>query len=124
MMGERHRNMTGRNNDLSGVQIKPSRASVRPRNRTKPPGGPRTGRVQRQIRRAFIASLGSPLSSSDLLKRAYPRLSSYASWQYRQVREAAARWAVRTGKAATHGTPIMWKPRLGIGHLLGTERKS
>jgi hypothetical protein len=85
--------------------------------RPKPPRNDhyRVGRVQRQIRRAFTA-LESPLTTSELLKRCYPRLTQYASWQRRQVREAAARWAVRIGRSDRgSGTPIMWLPKDKIG---------
>jgi len=46
---------------------------------------PRLGRIQLQVRRAFI-STGRPLQISDLLPRVYPRLTQFESWH---------RWSVR-----------------------------
>jgi hypothetical protein len=47
---------------------------------------PRLGRIQLQVRRAFISSSGRPLQISDLLPRVYPRLTQFESWH---------RWSVR-----------------------------
>jgi hypothetical protein len=71
----------------------------------------RVGRVQRQVRRAFLASNGKPLSTAELIRRAYPRLRKFESWRYRQVREAAERWAVRIGVAGLRGEPVLWMPK-------------
>ena len=71
----------------------------RARTPTIPPNSPlRIGRVQRQVRRAFIA-LGCPLTTSDLMMRAYPRGYDYSSWRYAEVRLAASRFAVRIGRS-------------------------
>ncbi len=73
----------------------------------------RIGRVQRQIARAFISNPGIPLSTAQLIRYCYPRLKCghFESWRYRQVREAAARFAVRVGVARHRGEPVLWKPR-------------
>jgi hypothetical protein len=96
------------------------RARSRSIRRPQPPKWPeihRIGHIQRQVKRAFIASLGRPLSTSQLLIRAYPRQRGpFASWQRRAVRQAAARWAVRIGRSDKgSGTPIMWLPKDKIG---------
>jgi hypothetical protein len=80
----------------------------------KPPKNQRwrVGHVQRQIKRALIASNGKPLTTSELMRRAYPRLTKYQSWRYRQVREAALRWAVRVGRSGIGtGRPLLWAIR-------------
>lgn len=66
------------------------RAADRPNRADSLPKWPewyRIGRIQRQVRRAFIASGGKPLTSSELVRRAYPRLrGTLESWCYRAVR--------------------------------------
>ena len=69
-----------------------------------PPQSPfRVGRIQRAVKRAFIAGPDSPLSTVDLIKRAYPRQQRYQHWQYAQVRLSAERFAQRVGVARTGG---------------------
>jgi hypothetical protein len=89
-----------------------SRSPRRP-NIVIPPNSPfRVGRVQRQIKRAFIASLGSPLTTSDLMRRAYPRGWDHSeSWRYTEVRLAASRYAVRIGRSTRRGRPWLWALR-------------
>jgi hypothetical protein len=83
------------------------------RNMVVPTGSPfRVGRIQRQIKRAFIA-LGSPLTTSALMRRCYPRGYHHTdSWRYTEVRLAASRFAVRIGRSKTgKGRPWLWAPR-------------
>ena len=106
-----------RNTVPLAVQYGAPNRSIR---RHQPPKWPEThriGHIQRQVKRAFIASLGRPLSTSQLLIRAYPRQQGpFASWQRRAVRQAADRWAVRAGRSSRgKGTPIMWLPKDKIG---------
>ena len=71
----------------------------------------RIGRIQRQIKRTFIANPGRPLTTSELIRCAYPRLKVFETWRYEQVRVAAERFAVRIGVAKTRrGKPILWLP--------------
>src|SRR5262249_44988617 len=73
---------------------------------------PRIGRIQRAVRRGFIASQGEPLSTSQLVARAYPRLKAFAIWQYAQVREAAGKWCERVGMVnGRKGRAILWAPK-------------
>jgi hypothetical protein len=71
----------------------------------------RIGHVQRQVKRSFVASGGQPLTTGDLIRRAYPRQTKFESWQYAQVRQSAERWAVRMGTASQRGEPVLWKPK-------------
>ena len=43
-------------------------------------GKPRLGRVQRQVRRAFVAAGAQPLTIAELLPFCFPRADSYARW--------------------------------------------
>jgi hypothetical protein len=54
----------------------------------------REGRLQRQIRRAFIASDGAPLRLRDLLGWCYARSTEHPAWRVRGVHTALPRWAV------------------------------
>src|SRR5262245_11905580 len=55
----------------------------------------RGGKLQRAVRRELVAYDGRPTTTTDLMKRAFPRLHRYANWNYRAVRLAvrAARWS-------------------------------
>ena len=55
---------------------------------------PREGRVQRAIRRCFIAGNGRPRSSADFLRWAYPKLD------HAQVRHF--------GRGPGRGRPVIW----------------
>jgi hypothetical protein len=64
----------------------------------------RVGRVQRQVRRAFIAK-GSPLRMGALLAHCYPR---DARWQRNAVHRALKRFGVPLGRVARRGRPMLW----------------
>src|SRR5262249_23195815 len=84
---------------------------------------PRIGRIQRAVRRGFIASQGEPLSTSQLVARAYPRLKAFAIWQYAQVRSAAARWCVRIGRVrGRRGIAVLWSPNAELRRAISGER--
>ena len=57
----------------------------------------RVGRIQRQIKRAFIAAEGRPLLTIGLLERGYPRVAHYELWHYTSIYRAASKFAVRVG---------------------------
>jgi hypothetical protein len=70
------------------------------------------GRLQRQVRRAFLA-LGGPLSTSEILEWTYARkrmlgerISDGHRWSVRRVCYAMC---VPVGRAATIGRPINWR---------------
>jgi hypothetical protein len=86
--------------------------STRGNTTLKPPLN-RVGHIQRQVRRAFIACRGSPLSTSELARRCYPRLAGInQSWRWAQIRKAASRWAVRIGRSERGtGRPVIWAPK-------------
>lgn len=59
---------------------------------------PREGKIQRAIRRAFIASDGQPLRPRDLVRFAYPELEQFRSWHFWSIRRAAPRYAIKDGR--------------------------
>jgi len=69
----------------------------------------REGRLQRAVRRAFIAS-GKPLTTRELVQWAYPRLKQVPDIQWRYVRLAAERWAVRV---KPRSRPLRWRAKPG-----------
>ena len=85
---------------------------------------PRVGRLQRDVRRCFIAADGCPLAVSDFLPRCYPRAQSYARWQYRAVGRAARRFGVSLGRAESRqGRPVIWIPNAELRRLIGATDK-
>jgi hypothetical protein len=95
----------------SAVGIGHPRSLRRGNPHLKPPKS-RIGRVQRQIERAFIISDGKPLSTNKLMEWAYPRLRKPYHWCYRQLWQAAERFAVRIGRSKTgKGRPWLWAQR-------------
>jgi hypothetical protein len=71
------------------------------------------GRVQRNVRRAYLALNATELSTTVLLDWAYPRRrpGSLACGLYRSLYRACALHCVRVGRAQTIGRPILWKLR-------------
>jgi hypothetical protein len=69
----------------------------------------RVGRVQRQVRRAFIVK-GSPLRIQALLAHCYPRSTTYARWQRDAVHRALRRFGKPLGRVAGRGGPMLWAP--------------
>jgi hypothetical protein len=70
---------------------------------------PRPGRVQRAIRRSFMA--GEPPLTIDLLRRAYPRTTKYECWHYWHIYQSVRRYAVEVGRLRDRpGQPIVWAP--------------
>ena len=55
----------------------------------------RVGRVERQVRRAFIAGKGRPLTTIDLMRWAFPRATRYEPWRYWSVHRAAKKFAIK-----------------------------
>jgi hypothetical protein len=73
----------------------------------------RNGRVQKAVRRAFIMSDGKPLSTSDLMRWAFPKLDGRYEqlWRYWSVHRAAERYAIKIGRADRgYGPPVLWAP--------------
>jgi hypothetical protein len=72
----------------------------------------RIGRLRRCIKRAFIVSNGEPLTTSEILPRAFPRLTHYPCglrWGLRLalLREAEPIARNRFGR----GRPNLWAPK-------------
>jgi hypothetical protein len=59
---------------------------------------PREGRIQRQVRRAFVAHSGQPLRTRDLLAWAFPA-QPRQHWHYWSIYRAAVRYATKVGRA-------------------------
>lgn len=72
---------------------------------------PREGRVQRAVRRCFIADGGKPRCSADFLRWAYPKLDNYQGWQRWSVRRALLKYAVPVGRSSGRGRSVIWIPR-------------
>jgi hypothetical protein len=72
---------------------------------------PREGRVMRQVRRAFTAAGGKPLSTSQIMPWVYPRLEHYKHWHRWSARRALLRYAVPIGRSDGRGLPVIWAPR-------------
>jgi hypothetical protein len=77
------------------------------------------GRIQRQLRRAFIASGGSPLCIADLLTWCYPRAGRHPRWHRHRIHDALPRWAISLDRLDHRpGRPILWGPNAdsaGVG---------
>jgi hypothetical protein len=101
---------TGRNRASSRVQVRPPKLTRR--------GAPivissptRVGRLRRCIKRAFIVSNGEPLTTSEIMRRAYPRFRRVPAgyrWGLRRAlrQEATAIARMRFGR----GRPCLWLP--------------
>lgn len=71
----------------------------------------RVGRIQRQIRRAFIAHGGSPLNIGQFLEWAYPASERHPIWHRTNVHRALRRFAVSLGRIPDRpGRPCVWAP--------------
>jgi hypothetical protein len=71
---------------------------------------PREGRIQRAVRRCFVAGSGKPRCSADFLRWAYPRLDRYQGWQRWSVRRALLKYAIPVGRGSGRGCPVIWAP--------------
>src|SRR5262249_13797445 len=71
----------------------------------------RIGRVQRQARRLFTSTRAKPVSTCEVVRQCYPRLTKFEPWHYAEARRAVARWAIMVGLAARRGAPVVWTPR-------------
>jgi hypothetical protein len=71
----------------------------------------RVGRVQRQIRHAFVASNGEPLTIRQFLAFAYPKVDRYSHWHYAGCNRALPRFGVCLGRQPGHGRPNLWAPK-------------
>jgi hypothetical protein len=79
----------------------------------------RIGRVQRRIRRAFIASEGRPLLTIDLLEHAYPRVDRYQRWHYKTIYKSAEKAAERVGGPGR--AFIVWGPNRELAERLAED---
>jgi hypothetical protein len=71
----------------------------------------RLGRIKRQVRRAFIANNGRPLTTGELLPLCYPRLKRFDDWHRWSVRRALLQLAERVGRRMGRGLPFLWAPK-------------
>ena len=82
----------------------------------------RVGRVQRVVRRSFVA-LGRPLTIADVLPRAFPRATSYTQDMRKSVWRAFPKFAVCLGRIPTRqGRPCLWAPNSELQHLISGHR--
>ena len=75
----------------------------------------RDGRLKSQVRWAFWWSRGEPLTTTELMEQCYFILPSqgekHKSWHRANVIRVADLLAIRMGRAASQGRPILWSPR-------------
>ena len=82
------------------------------------------GRVQRQVRRAFIAGDGRPLQIGNLLARCYPGTTDHPVWHRTNVHRALPKFAVSLGRTNAQGRPIMWAPNPELIRLIGAHTEN
>ena len=74
---------------------------------------PREGRVMRQVRRAFTAAGGKPLSTSQIMPWIYPQLDRFKHWHRWSARRALLRYAVPIGRSSHgRGLSVIWAIRV------------
>ncbi len=78
----------------------------------------RVGRVQRQVRRAFIATNGRPIQIGDLLPRAFPQAKTYARWMRKSVQRAIPKFGVSLGRINARGRPSLYAPKPELARLI------
>jgi hypothetical protein len=72
-----------------------------------------SGPIQRRVRRAFVGSGKSVLSTLEIARWAYPRgIAEHYRRQY--VRRVCERYCVRVGRAGGRGRPILWRFKEGM----------
>jgi hypothetical protein len=64
-----------------------------------------------QFRRCFVANGGKPLRSTDFLRWAFPRLTSFKAWHRWSCRRALLVYAIPIGRSRGRGTAVIWAPR-------------
>src|SRR5262245_62643999 len=67
------------------------------------------GRVQKRIRRAYVATGKLVLSTSELMRWTHPRAGGKRHNHRRAIRGAAERYCVRVGRVSGLGRPILWR---------------
>ena len=81
---------------------------------------PGLGKIQRRIKRAFVANQGALLSTSDLICWCYPRRAEPVGFKHRiSAWRAAKAVAVKVGRIYPGG--IVWQ--LKSSHLLPSDNK-
>jgi hypothetical protein len=70
-----------------------------------------SGRVQKRIRRAYVATGKLVLSTSQLMRWTHPRPGGNKHNHRRAIRGAAERYCERVGRSNGHGRPVLWRLR-------------
>jgi hypothetical protein len=65
----------------------------------------RIGRIERRVRRALI--IHGPMSTTELRLAVYGE--PFRDWQRKQIRRAAAKFAVEVGRGRSGGMPTFWR---------------
>src|SRR5262249_39012267 len=68
-----------------------------------------SGRVQKRIRRAYVATGKLVLSTSELMGWTHPRAGGNRHNPRRAIRGAAGRYLVNVGRGSGVGRPILWR---------------
>jgi hypothetical protein len=83
--------------------------------------GSRVGRVQLQIRRAFIAADGKPLQIGDLLPRCFPSAASFPRWMRNSVHRAIPKFAISLCRTNGRGRPNLYAAKPELARLINAE---
>jgi hypothetical protein len=76
----------------------------------------RIGRIRRCVRRCFIVSNGRPISASDVIERAFPRIRRVQDWHRWSARRALLKEATIIARSRYgRGRPNLWLPNSNIG---------
>jgi hypothetical protein len=79
-----------------------------------PGQGSGNGRIQKAIKRAFIANNGQPLTAGTIRHYAYPRLTSHEPWHYCVIRHACESLGCVPVNERRPGVPIRWAQPRGM----------
>lgn len=79
----------------------------------------RVGRVQRQVRRAFVSSNGRPLTIGQLLPACYPRATTHPRWHNWNIRRALPKVAEPLWRIP--GRSVMWGPKPELMKLIAPK---
>jgi hypothetical protein len=70
----------------------------------------RIGRIERRVRRALI--IHGPMSTTELRLAVYGE--PFRDWQRKQIRRAAAKFAVEVGRGRSGGMPTFWRLKMTV----------
>jgi His Kinase A (phospho-acceptor) domain/GAF domain len=81
------------------------------------------GRVQKRIRRAYVATGLTVMSTTELMHWTHPRPGGNRHNHRRAIRGTAERYCVRVGRGSGVGRPVLWRLRKGGDKLQVLQEK-